>query len=50
MTVNEMIIELQKIADCGYGDYFVTTSELDAVSSVEENPYKKGFVTVWAEN
>ena len=50
MTVNEMIIELQKIADRGYGDYLVTTPELDAVSSVEENFYRKGLVTVWAEN
>ena len=50
MTVNEMIVELQKIAERGHGEWLVTTPTLDEVGAIEENVFRKGLVTIWTDD
>jgi hypothetical protein len=47
MTVNEMIQELQKLADRGYGDAPVRLWDDDFVESVEEDHYNNDTVIVY---
>ena len=47
MTVNEMIQELQKLADRGYGEASVRLWGDDFVDNVEEDPYNTDTVVVY---
>lgn len=47
MTVNEMIQELQKLADRGYGDASVRLWDDDFVENVEEDHYNTDTVIVY---
>ena len=47
MTVNEMIQELQKLADRGYGDAPVRLWDDDFVESIEEDFYNADTVIIY---
>ena len=47
MTVNEMIQELQKLAERGYGDASVRLWGDDFVESVKEDPYNTDTVIIY---
>ena len=50
MTINEMLKKLQALVDDGYGDYLVTTPELDEIGEIDLNPFKKGYATIWCND